>query len=347
MYVVLVGTPGVGKGTAVNPAVRIIKEAGTANLISDRVTIEFILEKLAKGFPTVAVASATNAATKQGLTFVNEASCIIASPELEVFLNASRSTISILTDLWDTKEYPYDYGTKTQGKFLINKPTINLLGGTTSKSLTDVPEFVVGAGFSRRVNFVYAKAQAKSIPWPLLNGNAHLGADLVEDLRHISTISGEVKFDAQARKLFETFYRDSIAKEFDDEATAAYRTTQWAHASKLAMAICVGEGDSKLITERQLQTAIDAIQEVRSTISLVFRAVGESDLVAAADRVMRYVELKGYASRQDIMRACWKHVGSTDQLDVILTTLTQGNILAEKMQGNKQMFEVIPTNPNP
>src|SRR5260370_25216813 len=57
LFTVLVGRPGLGKGAAVNPAMSILKEANTTAVLSDRVTIEYVLEKLSKGFPATAVAS--------------------------------------------------------------------------------------------------------------------------------------------------------------------------------------------------------------------------------------------------------------------------------------------------
>lgn len=334
-FVVLVGHPGIGKGAAVNPAAHFVKEAGTANLIGDRVTIERLLERLAKGFPSVTAPSAG------AVIMTNEANCLIAAPELQVFASASQHTLPILADLWDARE-TLEYGTKTQGNYVIHKPTVSMLGGSTPEWLSaSIPESAVGGGFTRRVNFVYAKSRSQSIPWPVLNGHRGLENDLVEDLREISTIQGEMTYAPSARKLFEKIYDDSIAKEFDDEATSAYRTTQWAHTVKLAMALSAGDGASRVITEQHLETAYDAVCSVRDTISLVFRAVGESDLVAAADRVMRYIELKGYASRQDIMRATWKHVGSTDILDVILTTLVQSGLITEITQGSKLLYQVV------
>jgi hypothetical protein len=336
MYVVLVGHPGIGKGTAINPAVSILKEAGTANIISDRVTIEYILEKLAKGFPAQQVLPGGQVA------FTKDSTCLISAPELQVFAGASQASLSILTDLWDNKEHPWDYGTKTQGKFIINKPTINLLGGTTPEWLTSaIPHSAVSGGFTRRVNFVYAKDKRQKIPWPSIN-HSNVWLNLVEDLRYIANLVGEVKFDAQARKLYEKYYQSKAcdANEFDDEATAAYKTTKNIHAIKLAIVISVGETDSLVITEKHLETAIRAVEGVEATIGLVFRSVGESDLAVACDRVLRFVETKGYAQRSDILRANWRHISHND-LDVILATLMQAGMIREHTQGHKIMYEAV------
>lgn len=333
-YVVLVGHPGIGKGTAINPAIALLKDAGTINIISDRVTIEYILEKLAKGFPAQQILPGG------GVAFTNDATCLISAPELQVFASASQATLAILTDLWDNKEHPWDYGTKTQGKYLLNKPTINLLGGTTPEWLVSaIPQSAVSGGFTRRVNFVYAKEKSQKIAWPSIN-HSSVYQNLIDDLRYISTLTGEIKFDAQAAKVYEKYYMSTECDitEWDDEATAAYKTTKAIHSIKLAMCLSVAEGDTLRITERHFQDAIKATTEVESTISLVFRAVGESDLAVASDRVLRFIEVKGLASRSDILRANWRHISNND-LDVILATLMQAGIINEVTQAHKILYE--------
>jgi hypothetical protein len=338
IYTVLVGRPGIGKGSAINPIVNIIKEAGTANLVGDRITIEFLLEKLSKGFPGV-VANGNGS-----VHFGKDSSCLISAAELQVFATASQFTLPIMADLWDCREHPFDYGTKTQGKFIIDKPTVSLLGGSTTEWLVQsIPHSAVGGGFTRRVNFVYAKARDKHLPWPSVGGGTII-PDLVEDLRVLSQLKGEMRFTKDAEPIFEDIYNSSDAGDFDDEATAAYKSSMWAHATKLAMVISVSERDDLLITKSHITTAVAAVREIVKDIGMVFRSVGESTMVHAVDKVLQFIELKGYCSRSDIQRALWRHVSSSD-LDVILSTLTTGNMVTVKQQGPKILYEIVPKNP--
>jgi energy-coupling factor transporter ATP-binding protein EcfA2 len=333
MYTVLVGRPGIGKGSAINPVTNLIKEAGCANLISDRTTIERLLEKLDKGFPAI---------TPNGngtVHFGKDSSCLVSASELQVFATASQFTLPILADLWDAKDI-FEYGTKTQGKFVIDKPTVSLLGGSTTEWLVQsIPHSAVGGGFTRRVNFVYAKSRDKHLPWPTI-GVGSIIQDLVEDLRVLSQVKGEMKFDKGAESVFEDIYNTSDAGDFDDEATAAYKSSMWAHATKLAMVLSAASGDNMVISKDHITTAVSAVREVVKDIGLVFRAVGESTMVSAVDKVLQFIELKGYSTRADIQRALWRHVSSSD-LDIILNTLTTGNLITFKNQGNKVIYEIV------
>lgn len=271
--------------------------------------------------------------------FGKDSSCLISAAELQVFATASQFTLPIMADLWDCREHPFDYGTKTQGKFIIDKPTVSMLGGSTTEWLVQsIPHSAVGGGFTRRVNFVYAKARARVLPWPTVRAGS-IVQDLVEDLRAICQLKGEVKFAPDAEPLFEIIYKASDAGDFDDEATAAYKSSLWAHATKLAMVMSVCESDKLIITKQNMQTAVDAVMDVVKDIGMVFRSVGESSMVHAVDKVLQFIEHKGYCSRADIQRALWRHVSSSD-LDVILNTLTSGGMIDFKQTGNKVMYEV-------
>lgn len=335
MFVVLVGRPGLGKGGALNPAASVLKEANTTNLLSDRVTIEYVLEKLSKGFATQSVAPGG------GMQFGQDACSMIFSPELSIFITASQHTLPILADLWDSREGDFSYGTRHKGDYRIKNSCVSLLAGSTQEWLiSSIPANAVGGGFTRRVNFVFAKDKSQSIPWPTTN-HTDLRDKIINDLRHISTLRGEVKFSKGAKDIFDAYYNSVTVDEFDDEATTAYKTTKWAHATKLATAISVSHSDSLVISEADFSQAIDRIDGVLKDIGLVFRAVGESDLAEAADRVLRFIENKGFATRSDVLRANWRHISAAD-LDIVIQTFLQGGLLLERAQGNKIMYEVAP-----
>jgi hypothetical protein len=339
LFTVLVGRPGLGKGAAVNPAMSILKEANTTAILSDRVTIEYVLEKLSKGFP------ATGLAAGGGIAFGTDASIILFSPELSIFITASQYTLPILADLWDSREGEFSYGTRHKGDWKIKNSCVSLLAGSTQEWLiSSIPNSAIGGGFTRRVNFVYGKDKAQNIPWPIMN-HSGLRDNLVNDLRHISQLHGEFKYSPDAGAIYELYYNSALPDEFADEATTAYTTSAAHHATKLAMTISVAKRDTLIIEKEDIEDAIDKVEGVKKTINMVFRAVGESDLVNAADRVLRFIENKGLASRSDILRSNWRHISSND-LDTILTTFTQGGLLLERQQGNKILYEaVIQTKP--
>lgn len=335
IYTVLVGRPGLGKGAAVNPALALFKEANVANILSDRLTIEYVLEKLSKGFPVQTY-------TAKGVTFGSDSTALLFSPELSIFITASNVTLPILADLWDAREQPLMYGTRHKGEYLIKAPCVSLLGGSTQEWLIDaIPSTAVGGGFTRRVNFVFAKERQQYIPYSS-NGLVAFPQDLVDDLRAISAdVRGAFRLEPTLIKEYDDYCRRQIPDEFSDEAEASYITTKWAHALKLAMVISASRTSDMIIRVEDWRRATDAVDKVARDIKLVFRAVGESDLVIAGDRVLRFIEAKGYTTRNEILAVNWRHI-STDDLTVVLATLTQGGLIAETTVGNQIVYRPKP-----
>lgn len=334
MFTVLVGRAGLGKGAAMGPITSIMEETGAINLLSDRLTMEYILERLSKGFPQ----TGTNAAGQ--ITVGLETSATIVSPELSILITASLATLPILSDLWDSRERDFHYGTRHKGEVVIKSPCVSILGASTPEWLiSSIPSNAIGGGFTRRVNFVYGRAKSKSLPWPSLN-HSNIRASLIEDLRSIGQLRGEFKFSPDAMPIFEKLYAESEPDEYDDEATSAYKTSQWAHATKLAMVLSASRGDSMEISRADLISAVMRCDEISKDVPMVFRAVGESDLASAADRVMRFIELKGYATKEEIIRVNWRHISSED-LERVLAAFCEGNLLTESQQGGKRVFKIV------
>jgi len=330
-----------------NPAISLLKQAGTSNILSDRVTMEYVLEKLSKGFPKISTSPSSNGAGstsqvqsptlgQQSLKLGLEANALIVSSELSVFITASQFSITCLSDLWDSKEGIYQYGTRGKGEWNINEPCISLLGGSAQEWLIkSVPADAVGGGFTRRVNFVLATKKDRQVPWPKNGYNCNDA--LIEDLRHISLIRGQFSFTRGARPIFERYYRSCEPNEFDDEASAVYKTSKWANASKLAEVLSISRSDSLIINELDLQMAIDKVEDVAKDLKVVFRAVGESELASSSDRVIRFLEARGYASRAEIMACNWKNFTS-NELDVILATFRESNMIGERQVGAKTLY---------
>lgn len=333
------GRPGLGKGAAINPMIALLKEAGTSHILSDRITMEYALEKLSKGFPKT-IATQIPGSPLQSIKIGTEASCLMVSTELSVFITASQFAITCLSDLWDCKEGIYQYGTRGKGEWNLNNPFVSLIGASAQDWLVkSVPADAVGGGFTRRVNFVFSSKKDRKVAWPQKNGSGSTQG-LVNDLKAMSLLKGEITFAPNARSIFETYYYSCEANDFDDEATAVYKTSKWANASKLAMCIAVARDDSLVISKQDFELAIEKTEEVAEDLKIVFRAVGESPLVTATARVLTFIETKGYASRQEILAINWKHISDMD-LDRIIATLREANVIEERSVGKRTLYFVV------
>lgn len=341
MYVILVGHTGLGKGRSINPAVGLLRESGCANVLSDKLTIQYILEKLSDRGQQVAQIQA-QAST---LSIGHDASCFISSPEIEDLILTS-DTMAPLKELWECKDGPFEYGTRSRGLVKIAKPCPTLLGGCTPSQVAELfPTKTVGGGFVRRCNFVYEYEKSQNIPWPTpRNGNDLLRNSLVNDLRHIGQLHGQFRFEQKAQSLFTQYYNRTtvISDEFADEASLSYDTTKSYHALKMAMALSESRSDSLEISMLDMLMAISMVDKSGKNLNRVFRAVGDSEMATIMEKVLRFIEQRGktgFVTRADMMGALWRDVGSTRNLDDILMSLEAGHVIKSEQRFNKTVFK--------
>ena len=345
MYTVLVGRPGLGKGLAMNDVMPILKDAKVTNILSGKLTMPYVLDVMSKGFPIVS----------HGPTITTgiDHSAFMYSSELSVFINSYKDTIEVLTDLWDTLDVQFTYGTMTHSKKMIPAPTLSLLAGSAPEWLAkSIPHDAVGGGFTRRVNFIYADRKE---PSSSKNGNNLVGMynDLVSDLREISNLKGPIKFDRPVLPMLEEYIRAAEPDEFDDAATAGYSTTKPAHVIKIATVLSVSRDDSLIITQEDFNKAVTLVDAAGDSMKKVFRSVGASDYVTSCDKILRFLENKmdlaqkrpnviGKATRNELMSILWKDINSTAELDMILEMLKGAGLVIERQSGHHVTYEVVP-----
>lgn len=338
-YIILVGPPGVGKGTAINPATSLAKGADTVNYLSDRITAEKIVDQLAVGFQKVGITNLGNTVGGSGgvgqVTFSLDKTATIVSTELPVFLSASEWMLPLLCDLWDRNEF--HYSTKGKGSKTIDDLCVGLLAGCVPdyirKLNRDATASITG-GFTSRCIFVFASEKSKVITWPATQVGTQLEQDLKDDLIHIQAkLKGEMQLSKDARNFSDLYNRAIKIDRFDSEVITNFKARQFVHVIKLAMAFSVSESDSMIIEQKHIEKAIPIIDDILDTLDITFRNVGESPLLVQTERVMDYVESVGAASREEILRRNIRYM-TMEELDrVLLTAITTGFLVRDYQAG--------------
>lgn len=339
-YIVLVGPPGVGKGTAMNPATDLVKQANVANYIEDRATAESIQELLANGFHA---AKNIGAMPASGMIMGIEHSATGLAPELSIFLGASDWSLQFLCTLWDKNEFTYS--TKAKGSSVVKNNCFSLLGGCTPNFIRELNQdsmAAIAGGFTSRTLFAFASSKGQTIAWPGPPDKKFEDV-LVNDLRHIAMIEGEFTFDQAAKDLFIDFYKknDAKAADFESEVLTNFRARMWSHIIKNAMVLSIAESDSLVITETNMTESMKLVLEVFSTLDITFRGVGESDLADATNRIMLYIEKKGIVTRSELVRANYKHVTDEDLTRIIITLKTI-DFCFERLSGKQMTYTFNP-----
>lgn len=336
-YIILIGAPGIGKGTSINPSVNIVKKSGTANYLSDRMTAEKVLQTLEAGFAGQLVQQpANNTGPVKILQTVGDKSCTILSTELPVFLSSSDWMIPLMCELWEKGEF--NYATKNKGTISASGLCVSLLGACVPdyiRNLSKDSTAFITSGFSSRCIFVFASDRGKLVAWPEFDTSKQkLEDDLAEDLKYIGQIKDQFKLSVDARLYWEEFFNSLKPDEFESDVVTNFKARMISHVLKLSMVLSVSEKDDRIITKDNLFNAVSKINEVRSNLDVAFRSIGESSLAGAQDRIIRYIQAKGITTRSEILRNNMRHI-TVDDLDRVLHVLELTNYIIIKTKGTR------------
>lgn len=346
-FIVLVAPPGIGKGTAMNMVKGIIDETKPnplVNTLSDRITAERIIERIADGWQTAPSIIGTQLAMGKV-----DHNVMLFSEELRVLLGASEWMLTFLEVAWS--QSTFDYQTKNKGSVSITSMCCSLLAASVPDFLRNVnheASMVITGGFSSRCLFIYAEAPSKDLPWPQpLEQNPQSKAlydKLVIDLQEIAKLRGEFRVDTSARIRLENFLKKNRVEAMrdDSEAVANFRARIKAHVIKLAMVLSASRGDSMIISDFDMQNAIAEISKITLSLEKLFRGAGDAFDAVTTARIQAFIEKVGQTTRSEIMRALHRHIGSFETLDRILTVLIAIGFCQMTLMGKQQVIKHTP-----
>ena len=314
------------------------------NTLSDRITAERIIERIADGWQTAPSIIGTQLAMGKV-----DHNVMLFSEELRVLLGASEWMLTFLEVAWS--QSTFDYQTKNKGSVSITSMCCSLLAASVPDFLRNVnheASMVITGGFSSRCLFIYAEAPSKDLPWPQpLEQNPQSKAlydKLVIDLQEIAKLRGEFRVDTSARIRLENFLKKNRVEAMrdDSEAVANFRARIKAHVIKLAMVLSASRGDSMIISDFDMQNAIAEISKITLSLEKLFRGAGDAFDAVTTARIQAFIEKVGQTTRSEIMRALHRHIGSFETLDRILTVLIAIGFCQMTLMGKQQVIKHTP-----
>lgn len=235
-FIMLMGTPGTRKGSAMNIGRDLLKAAGYGRFSASRTSLERFLIDM-KQFD---VAPSEQIIDLEELVFDEPSESYVFAGEFVDFIGPKNMEfITLLTDLWDNKP---DYNhPKIQGKSVyVTKPTVNLFGGSNPQTFSIAfPPEAIGTGFLSRLLLIHAEPTGKQVAWPA-SLDLLAQAQLAEHLKEIRSVcKGEVTFPDETRHFTEEVYKNEVY--VDDSRFAFYQQRRYVHLLKLASIIAAGD----------------------------------------------------------------------------------------------------------
>lgn len=276
-FIVINGPAGkVKKSTIINLALSRLKGVEGINFAPDSTTWEGLIQLMEELHKT-----------EQDLTddmdakFTRTIPITIAAPEFSVFIDfEDHAKVSALTALWDCPEY-FDKHTKFSGHEKLEKPWINLIGGTTPSWIkASFNHWTREGGFASRCIWLHELQKSKAVPWlqDVLPKDFRVTEQrLTEDLSYITRLSGPFQITPEAKEFESVRYHThhNMMLEGLEIKLGGFQDRKQVHILKTAMVISAGRGDSMVIDLDCIRDAATKVDEAEQDMLRTFAVVDE------------------------------------------------------------------------
>jgi len=343
MYVMLVGTPGSRKSTAIKMFRRILSKAGYNNFAAERTSKEKFLMDMAAGIGVEGQTDGSEFLSENLFSGLNGIENMDTSDERKVFIVADEFNnffgnnivdfVSLLGDFWDYKG-TYTTRLKNSESIVIPNPCISILTGNTPEQIhATFPPAVIGQGFFSRLMFIYTHETGKSIPFP-----TKLSDDLIDPfvkkLQSLSQVcQGEIGLSDEARELLSRIYHRRDKEVVPDPRFSYYSTRRFTQLQKLSMIHAIADYSPVI----ELKHVRRAYTVMRYTEHSMPRALGSLGRAKNSEVMYKLLELLEKTMRPMELLELWPYflndLGSARELGELVNNLVLGGKVNQVEKG--------------
>jgi hypothetical protein len=284
LYIVLVGTPGTKKTTAMSISKEIIRDIGDIPYSAECITKQALCKEMAEQ-----CVKTFSDKTGEIVTYTPYS---IFATELSHFLGmgTAKEMIDFLTTIYDERFYTTK--TKNKGNDIIVGPYITMLACTTPDWIRGwMREDVITGGFSRRALFVYYNGSRERIPIPEVTQEMlEARARCIKWGKSLVNIQGNFDITPDALEFYKDWYKKL---EIPQDFTGGYFESKHVQMLKSAMLIALSESHDLVLRIEHIQLALAQLGYVEANMRKVFEGVGRNELNAIASKILEIVEASG------------------------------------------------------
>jgi len=304
IYTMLRADSGGRKGFPVWLAEELVRQVDCTRIISGRNSIQSIILALSK------------TQTKEGgVQNFTDARGFIVSGEFHELIIEDDSALTILTSLYDTHSRKLWQNTlKGSGTETLKDVCITLLGASNDALLKKaIPEHAIEGGFIGRMLVIPDDGSGPINPLTRKPKNEFDVGKLVPYLKLISELKGEFHYTEASMALYEDWY-DKHRKRKVKDRTGTYNRLH-DQILKVSMLLSLARGTDLMITEKDLDQAIDSCQSF--TVNTKFMGEGQGKATLGPGIKTVFAELlaapENQIPRQQLLR---EHYGEFDHIDL-------------------------------
>lgn len=312
-YIIFVAPPGIAtKSSTANVGMKLLRDIDGVIMGPSSMTWQGLVAGLQKAQRLIAVNDTGDPLTSQ---YVAQSAITCEVSELGTFLDPKNGELtSVLIDLWDGKETPWERWLATKDDTKIENPWINIIAGTTPSWLKEnANESMIGGGLASRVIFVYADKKKRTVAYledEIELDDYHAQEELLRhDLTEMGKLRGRFTMDKQAKSFGRDWYNTlwtNPEKHLTDEEFQGYRARKQTHVHKLAMVLSAAAGDDLVISEQTLNLSIKLMAGVEYDMHKVFSSIGNNITSKHVNSILSYLRTYQKLVRRDLWRNCIK-----------------------------------------
>lgn len=341
LYTVLVGEPGSGKSEALAPVEIMLRELPDFHVSPSSVTTASLADILNESKRHVVRPELT-----PPLHIEFNALTAVAS-EFGVFLPIYEpSFMNMLTKMYDGEHYSEARRGRSTERIAIEKPILNIIGGTTPSYLnTTLPLVAWDQGFTSRTILVYSGEKVLVNPFAPQEDKAGLDKDVVYDLKLIHGLMGEFVWEQKAMDAVWKWLSGGEKPQPMHLRLQKYNSRRLVHTLKLTMISSVDRRNDLVVTEADFERGRGWLLEAEELMPQIFRSGGASSDSAAIQEAryfldQLYAREKKPISMQRLVAFLSEKIPSNSVLRATEMMEAAGHFRVEYMRGLKM---VVPT----
>jgi hypothetical protein len=295
LYTVLIGPPGVRKGTAIKYMVNeILNHIKGFTMGPSAVTKEQLCVEL------------ETAQTQENIdgSILTHSSLFIIAPELIVFMRENdHERLGYLCDLYDGLTH-FEYKTKTSGSNYIVNPGLWLLGATTPNWIEiAMKQLGVGGGITSRIIFVYSAKKGKHISITRMPGfDKSLQTALINDMAEIKQLSGKFHITNEADDTFTDWYDGRYKNtRIDDSRFASFWDRLPSMIIKVAMIVSAAKRSTMVVEAQDIVNSVRLLEHILPEMPQAFGGLGYSLLSSQTEAIRNVLREYGSATKSYIL----------------------------------------------
>ena len=300
------------KSVAMELGMDLLRELDGIKIVYERASLEGLMDRM-QGLMTIPSGEKEGRVIPDGSVFIH------ADELANLFGKASyiNDLMSFLTAAYSSRSR-LEFLTRNKGLCSIQNPCPSMMSGATPEQFGDIfPSISLASGFLGRVLLVVGE-RGQRIGNPSIRYD--LRESLVEDLKDISSMYGEMVMSKETNKKFVAWYENLPPVP---KGLPAFYERKHDHVLKTAMILSASDNSSMVIEDYHIEEAKNLIKYLEETLEDALEFVGATAESALADRIVDIVRSAGTEgiSHSVLMRRVYRSIKGAAEFKAIIDTL--------------------------